>query len=191
METLGNINDNDNLETKPDVEEENITVNGTSTSITKGVITSLGDVLDNGYQGSTIQQIGDVIPDDPNTPNVGNIGNVYPKPDATTIQGYIDDVIPDDPNTPNVERIGNIYPVMKEPTTQGYIDDVIPDETIRKPINKLNNVYPKTPKEPIGNVEELGNINVKEKTSKILEKLDKLSEKKTTNKIVKDLGGLK
>lgn len=191
VETLGNINDNDNLETKPDVEEENITVNGTSTSITKGVVTSLGDVLDNGYQGSTIQQIDDVIPDDPNTPNVGNIGNVYPKPDATTIQGYIDDVIPDDPNTPNVERIGNVYPVMKEPTTQGYIDDVIPDETIRKPINKLNNVYPKPPKEPIGNVEELGNINVKEKTSKILEKLDKLSEKKTTNKIVKDLGGLK
>lgn len=191
VETLGNINDNDNLETKPDVEEENITVNGTSTSITKGVVTSLGDVLDNGYQGSTIQQIGDVLPDDPNTPNVGNIGNVYPKPDVITIQGYIDDVIPDDPNTPNVERIGNIYPVMKEPKTQGYIDDVIPDETIRKPIDKLNNVYSKPSKEPIGNVEELGNINVKEKTSKILEKLDKLSEKKTTNKIVKDLGGLK
>lgn len=40
VETLGNINDNDNLETKPDVEEENITVNGTSTSITKGAINS-------------------------------------------------------------------------------------------------------------------------------------------------------
>jgi predicted nucleic acid-binding Zn-ribbon protein len=257
VKTLGNVNDNDNLEPTPNVEENVVVVNGTSTSILNGVVTNLGDVLDDGYQGNTIQQIGDmlpddtsvpkveqlgniypepvvsvsqgyiedvlpddpnnpiienidniyptldatttqgyiedVLPDDPNNPVVENIYNVYPTLDATTTQGYIEDVLPDDPNMSNVNMIGNVYPVMRNPKTQGYIDDIIPDETIGKPIDKLNNVYPKPnpTKEHTGNVDKLGNINVKENASKILEKLDKLSEKKMKNKVIEDLGMVK
>jgi hypothetical protein len=225
VKRLGNVNDNDSLETTPDVEEQTVTVNGTSTSVSNGIVQRLGDVLDDGYQGSTIQQIGDVIPDDNLGPAYGNLGNVYPEPGATITQryigdvlpddpnnlvvetidnvypetaapdtqGYIEDVLPDDPNMPNVNNIGNVYPVTRKPKTQGYIDDVIPDEKLGKTINKLDNVYPKPDPlaEPDGNVEKLGNINPKQKTSEILNKLDKLSEKKSKRKIIEDLGMVK
>ena len=146
-------------------------------------------------QGATITQryIGDVLPDDLNNLVVETIENIYPETDEPDTQGYIEDVLPDDQLMPNVKNIGNVYPVIKEPKTQGYIEDVMPDEKLGKPIEKLDNVYPKKDPlaEPNGNVEKLGNINPKQKASEILNKLDKLSEKKSKRKVIEDLGIVK
>lgn len=225
VKRIGNVNSNDNIESTPDVDEQTVNVSGTHTSISHGVVTGLGDVLDDGHQGARVEIIGDILPDDnqgpqtedlgnvypesgatitqryiddvlpdnPSMPTVETIDNVYPRLDVPDTQGYIEDVLPDDPQLPNVENIGNVYPIMKEPKKQGYIEDVIPDEKLGKPIKEIDNVYPK-PKlqdEQVKNVEKLGGINPEEKTAEILQKLDKLSEKKSKKDIIEDLGKVK
>lgn len=208
VKRIGNVNNNDSLEPTPDVDEEEITINGTNTSISNGIVSSLGDVLDDGNQGNTIQYIGDVLPDDQHLPEVGQLGNVYPTTGTPPTERYIGDVLPDDPNNQIVENIDNVYPTLDTTQTQGYIDDVIHDDQQMPNIDMIGNVYPVMrepkiqgyiedviPNKTIGKpIDKLHNVypkpnNLKEQNGNF-DKLGDIDIKEKANKILEKLDKL-
>lgn len=142
VDSIGNINANDELENTPQYQDAIINISGLSTQTVGNTISSLGDVIDDDVNNGYVETIGDVIPDPTQPDNVESLGNVYPPQDATQTQGYIEDVLPDDVNNTHVTGIGNVYPAMFEPDIQGYIEDVIPDMIEPAKTDSIGNVYP-------------------------------------------------
>ena len=172
VRSIGDVDDNDNLEPQPNVPNQVVQVDGTNTIVTNGIVTELGDVLDDDPQNGFVANLGDVIPNDVPLPNVTNLGNVYPNMRTPRTQGYIGDVLPDDPSVPPVSGLGNIYPTVPTPPTEGYIGDVLPDDPSVPNTTNIGNIYPTIstprtqryigdviPNDPnVPNVSSIGNI---------------------------------
>jgi len=160
------------------------------------------------------EEIGNVLTDEKKTKNIDEIGNIYPKSEkkkeyveklgniySKNTEGEkvseIGNVSNNDTLGDYITKIGNIYPKVKSNSEtedlgnvykgeqQEELSTILDDESIQVNVYGDKN---KKPKEKY--VEDLGKVDVDEITSKILNKLDKLSEKRKKEKIITDLGNI-